>query len=362
MDSVAIVMGFGAPAGVPPILGRERETSRRARDGRAILGDVPSLRPRRVTSARPASGPAIAVLGDLALDVVVAPNGPLVGGTDVPGRVSLRQGGSAATTARVAATLGARVSFVTSVGRDAVGRSLVADLTSAGVGVRAFHATAVPTARIAVVVSDGERSFVADRGAADALPPAHLEPAWFRRADLLHLPAYSLIGRPLAEAALRAVELTRAAGGVVSLDLASAGPLAAGGREAARRLVRSVAPDLVFATAAEADVVRGAGDFADLLELAPVVVIKRGSDGASVLARRDVAAAPVIRFDVATRPFRAADPTGGGDAFDAGFLVAWLRVPRDRWRSVAALRRGAVAGNAAAGRYLASRRRELVLG
>ena len=50
-----------------------------------------------------------------------------------------------------------------------------------------------------------------------------LQPEWFEDADLLHLPAYSLIAA-LGPAARRAVELTRAAGGVVSVDLASVGP------------------------------------------------------------------------------------------------------------------------------------------
>ncbi len=321
---------------------------------------MPTLRPHRPGARRPVQGPSIVVVGDLALDVVVGPERSLAAGTDVPGRVALRQGGSAATTARVAAVLGARVTLVTSVGRDPVGRSLVADVAGAGVTVRAFHPAGPPTARIAVIVTAGERSFVADRGAADAMPPDHLRSSWFARADALHVPAYSLLGRPLGDATRRAIELTRRAGGVVSLDLASTGPLAAVGRRAATRLVGSAAPDLILATAAEARVIVGDEDPEGLLEHAPVVVIKRGSDGATVLARRELAAAPVIRFDVATQPIRVTDPTGGGDAFDAGFLVAWLAVPPEGRRSVAALRRGAVAGNAAAVRHLAAKRRELV--
>src|SRR6187431_1686426 len=67
----------------------------------------------------------IVVLGDLMLDVVVAPARALESGTDVPGRVALVQGGSAATTARWLGRLGARSSLITSVGRDAAGRALV---------------------------------------------------------------------------------------------------------------------------------------------------------------------------------------------------------------------------------------------
>ena len=62
---------------------------------------MPSL-PRPRASAAPhrsaAGDPArIVVLGDLMLDVVLAPTQPLETGTDVPGRVALVQGGSAAT-------------------------------------------------------------------------------------------------------------------------------------------------------------------------------------------------------------------------------------------------------------------------
>src|SRR5437016_3152935 len=58
----------------------------------------------------------------------------------------------------------------------------------------------------------------------------------------------------------------------------------------------------------------------------PIVIVKRGIAGATVLARGSgtEAAGSVLRFEVATKPIEATDSTGAGDAFDAGFLVAWL--------------------------------------
>ena len=54
------------------------------------------------------------------------------------------------------------------------------------------------TGRIGVLVAPGgERSFVADRAAADQLAPDDLRAAWFDGADALHLPVYSLLGEPL---------------------------------------------------------------------------------------------------------------------------------------------------------------------
>jgi len=315
------------------------------------------LRPAPV-ARRPAS-PRAVVLGDLALDVVLAPARPLEHGTDVPGVVRLHQGGSAANTARWLARLGIRTTLVCAVGRDGPGRALVAALRADGVTVRASRPAGASTARIGMVVdASGERSFVADRGAADLLGPDDLRPAWFRGACVLHLPGYSLLGSLLGEAAARAVDMTRAAGGLVAVDLASAAPLLARGRPAAHALVARIAPDLLLTNLAEAAAFLGTADPAGLVAFAPVAVVKRGAAGATVLARRPGRTAQ--RFEVATRPVAAPDTTGAGDAFDAGFLAAWLGV--DCAATPAALRRAAAAGNRRAARQLATPRPELALG
>ena len=118
------------------------------------------------------------MLGDLVIDVVLAPARPLERGTDVPGLVRLRQGGSATTTARWLGRLGARSSLVCAIGRDAIGRALVAAVTGDGVQVRAVRVSGAPTGRIGVLVEPGgERSFVQDRGAALRLRPEDLNPS-----------------------------------------------------------------------------------------------------------------------------------------------------------------------------------------
>ena len=319
-------------------------------------------RPRRPgrPSRRATPGPArIVVLGDLLLDVVVAPARALERATDVPGRVSLVQGGSAANAARWLARLGARTTLVAAVGRDAVGRSLVDAIRGDGAQVRVVRVAGARTGRIGVIVSpDGERSFVADRGAALQLRPEDVRPQWFTRADGLHVPMYSFLGEPLGDAARRAVSLARDAGAFVSIDLASIGPLLELGRPAAVALIKEVAPDLIFATAAEAQALLGAEVGDSLLDHASVVVVKRGPQGATVLARDGAAN---LRFEVATEHRIAADTTGAGDAFDAGFLVGWFAA-RAAGRSLpAALQRAAVTGHRAAARQLSTPRPELPL-
>ena len=237
-------------------------------------------------SRRSSQRTRVVVLGDLMLDVVLAPARPLESGSDVPGRVTLVAGGSAANTARWLARLGARSTLIAAVGRDAAGRALVATLEQDGVVSRVRRVAGTRTGRIGVlVVPGGERSFVADRGAADLLSPGDLRASWFAGAAVLHLPAYSLLGEPLGLAGRAAVRHARAAGAVVSVDLASIVPLLARGRRSARTVVGSVAPDILFATAGEAEALLGRSAVDGLLEIAPLAVVKRGAKGATVLAR-----------------------------------------------------------------------------
>jgi sugar/nucleoside kinase (ribokinase family) len=148
------------------------------------------------------------------------------------------------------------------------------------------------------------------------------------------------------------VELLRdgAAGrrALVSVDLASYGPLRDLGVAAAKRRVASLAPDVLFANRREAATLTGRrAHFTPLLDLAPVAVVKEGAGGCRVLWRGGV---DVVRLEVATAPVTASDTTGAGDAFAAGFLRVLMS--SDTPVGEAILRRAALAGHRSAAELL----------
>ena len=71
------------------------------------------------------------------LDVVVRADRPVERGSDVPGDIRFRQGGSAANVVRSFARSGGRAVLICSIGRDGWGERLVGALRADGVEVHA---------------------------------------------------------------------------------------------------------------------------------------------------------------------------------------------------------------------------------
>lgn len=289
------------------------------------------MRPRALRPAVPELAPRLVALGDLLLDIVIAPGRPVERGTDVPGAVNFRRGGSAATTAAAFARLGGEASLITSLGRDAVGARLAGSMRDDQVRVHAVRSDE-PSGRLAAIIdSGGERLFVTQRGAADRLRPADIKVAWLRSIEVLHVPAYSLLAEPIGAAAMHAVETARANGAIISVDLSSSGPLRSYGVRRSKARLRAVGPDILFANRDEAGVIAGRPGmraWPRLLGLAPLVVVKDGAAGCRVLQRGPDG--PPTQLDVAARRIGSVDSTGAGDAFAAGFLYAFLAGRRGR--------------------------------
>jgi sugar/nucleoside kinase (ribokinase family) len=285
----------------------------------------------------------VLVIGDLVTDVVVRPASAVADGSDTAATVLITGGGGAANTAAWLATAGVPVTLVARVGDDAAGRERWAELVALGVGSAVVVDKSTPTGAIVVLVaSDGERTMLTDRGASLRLSPADVDAGFVAAGEPkhLHLSGYSLLDAATRPAGRHALALARAAGLTVSVDAASAAPLAAAGPAAFRRWIDGV--DLLLANAGEATVLTGVDDPADaaekLLSTAGAVVVKRGAGGA-------VWCSPGARITVPAAATDLVDSTGAGDAFAAGLLSAWLTGAEP----AAALRAGAALGARAAG-------------
>ena len=217
------------------------------------------------------------------LDVVVRASTDLELGTDVPGTVRFRLGGSAGNTCRAFVALGGKAALVCTAGDDALGKRLVSAHRADGVSVHAVTTRGSTPRLLALIAPSGERSFVTDRGVADALAPSALKPSWFARADAVHLPAYSLLAEPMASASLAAAAMARRNGALISVDLASRAPLLAAGADKGLRAVRAASPHVLFANLDEVRALVGRRGARRLLDVAPLVVIKLGAGGCQLV-------------------------------------------------------------------------------
>lgn len=247
-------------------------------------------------------------IGDLVLDITIVPERPLRADDDTPATITIGGGGQSANFCAWAASLGEDARLITRIGDDENGRRLVAELAAGGVQVLAVQGTG-PTGAIAVLIGpNGERTMATQRGASLGLAPEDLHPEWFEGLDLLHVPAYSLFREPLASAARAAVEMARPAGAMLAVDLSSVAGLIEYGPSRMVSDLECLRPDLLFATAAEADALGVPVD-----GLAGLAVVKLGPAGCRIGGRQITA--PSVEV---------VDPTGAGDAFAAAFCASFV--------------------------------------
>jgi sugar/nucleoside kinase (ribokinase family) len=248
----------------------------------------------------------IATFGDVLLDVVVLLAEPLAPGGDVRASNRAGAGGQAANVAAWAADLGAEARCIAKRGDDPAGELVARELAGHGVelvGPVAAGATGV----VVSVVGEGDRALASDRGVAPSFEPEELDAAWLA-CDVLHLSGYALLREPIANAALLAARLAREQGARVSVDVAAWTEIRTYGPVQFRELLDALAPDVLFATEAEWELLGGA------YLTAPLGVLKRGARGCTVFDED-------AKLDFGAVEAEVVDPTGAGDALAAGFLV-----------------------------------------
>lgn len=254
--------------------------------------------------------------------------------------MAIRIGGSGAITSHNLAALGSKVGFITALGNDEFGQICRSEISTPGIDLS--HCAQPANARTGVTVhlQHAElRHMFTYAGSIFDLGFDDLDLDYLADSRHLHMPSYYL-QQALTSRIPELFAKIKNAGLTISLDPND---------DPANTWDRCILEALPFVDvlipnereacliAAEPELDRA---IAALRKLVPLLVIKRGSKGASAYTREGEWHAPA-------RPVQIVDAVGAGDSFNAGFLHAWLRnhsIP-------SALAFGNICGSASATNY-----------
>ena len=231
-----------------------------------------------------------------------------------PMGVQLVAGGSAANTITGTAIFGMESGFIGKVGDDDLGHLFKSDQAQYGIKsmlLKGVHSSG--RAMVFITAPNAERTFAVYLGAALELVPEDLKQEWFEGYDYFHIEGYLVQNQATIR---RAVEMAKAAGCKISIDMASYNVV-----ESNRVFLHDIVEkyvDIVFANETEAKAFTGLEPREALDEIArhcEIAVVKVGKDGSMVKKGEE------YHF-IDSWPAAPVDATGAGDTYAAGFLYA----------------------------------------
>ena len=265
----------------------------------------------------------VALVADMCVDVIVSGNvRPLFGQREqLVDDYLLEIGGSANVFACQAAKLGLRTTVMGRVGDDAFGEFLCRRLVEEGVDVSGvIRDHQIRTGLGITLTEPTDRAILTYLGSIDATLPNNLPVAPDRLCRHWHVASLFLLGR-LRTAWPEFLQRVRACRLTTSLDP---------NWDPAEQwldideLIKSL--DLFMPNEAELIAITGESDIIagarKLSRRGPIVVVKRGADGALAVRGERVVELPRIELKTIDN---VVDSVGAGDCFDAGFLSCWLR-------------------------------------
>ncbi len=223
-------------------------------------------------------------------------------------------GGSAANTITGTAVFGMPSGFIGKVGDDELGSLYKSDLERIGVKTHLLRGeSSSGRAMVFITAPNAERTFAVYLGAALELVPEELKPEFFVGYDYFHIEGYLVQNQALLR---RAVEMAKAAGLIISIDMASYNVV-----ESNHAFLHDIVEnfvDIVFAneTESEAFTRKKPREALDVLaQKCKIAVVKIGKEGSMVKSGDE------YHF-IEAWPANTIDATGAGDIYAAGFLYA----------------------------------------
>ncbi len=233
-------------------------------------------------------------------------------------RIAIRPGGSAAITAHNLAALGNSVGFITTAAGDEMGNLCRSELRQAGVDLsRAVPVEEAHTGVTVLLQHQVRRHMFTYPGATFHLSYGDLDLDYLADARHFHMASYYL-QRSLTPRIPSLFATLKEAGLTISLD-----PNDDPAQQWDHCILEALPfVDLLLPNEREACLLAAEPDLekaiAALRSLVPLLVVKRGVNGASAYRGAHSWHAPA-------RPVQAVDAVGAGDSFNSGFLHAWLR-------------------------------------
>lgn len=262
----------------------------------------------------------ITIAGEINLDLILyglPPELPLEQELLASG-LEVTLGSSSAITAHNIAALGSKVGFITRAGPDQLGAIALDRLRAVGVDVaRITYSTEFKTGLTVVLAHGGPRHILTYPGCMAEMSLMHLELDYLKSARHFHLSSYFLHRALLPDMPTLLKELKQA-GLTISLDTND---------DPANRWgdgIHEVFPyiDVLMPNERETSKLAERENFEDavnsLREKIPLLVVKRGAQGATAYTRNE-------EVSVKAMPVEVIDPVGAGDSFNAGFLHKWMR-------------------------------------
>lgn len=269
----------------------------------------------------------VACVGMLVADMFCSPMKRLPGPGElmVVDEITLHTGGCAANTGVDLVKLGASVRLMGKVGDDVLGRFVIDDMAEKGLDPSGIRVSMeFPTSRTVILpIISEDRRYVHTFGANTDFGYADIDLAAIKKARILYVGGYLVLpGFDQASLARLFME-AKAYGTVTVLDVIV--PSGTRSNLPDLRDVRDVLPhtDAFLPNEDEARILTGEDDPSEQAEMfldlgAKAVVITRGAHGSLLMTEE-------LSLIVASYKVEVVDPSGGGDAFDAGFIVGMLR-------------------------------------
>ena len=224
-------------------------------------------------------------------------------------------GGSAANTITCTAILGMNSGYIGKIGDDELGNLFKSTMEQFGVKTTMLYdRKGSGRCMVFITGANAERTFASYMGAALEMGPDDLKPEYFQGYDYFHIEGYLVQNQELIA---RAVQMAKAAGCIISIDMASYNVVESNAAFLHNLVEKYV--DIVFANESESraftklDNPREA--LAELARMCDTAIVKVGKDGSWARQGKD-------EWFIPAWPANPVDGTGAGDTSAAGFLYA----------------------------------------